>query len=88
MASELGQKETPGPLNCKQPRMGSRGQPTQNVCGNPKDQTHFRQVSDFRFDSIRICPHIFFSKPAGPLSQDMLSLGGSFFLGRRLLHAI
>jgi len=24
------------------------------------------------------------SKPAGPLSQDMLSLGGCFFLGARM----
>ena len=79
MAGESGQKETPGPLNCKQSRKGSRGQRRQDVCVCPTDQTDFRKVSDFRFDSFRIWNHVSSSKPAGPLSQDTLSLGGSFF---------
>lgn len=79
MASKSGQKETPGPLNCKQSRKGSRGQQRQVVCVRPTDQTNFLENSKFRFDPCRIRVQPSCSKPAGPLLQNTLSLGGSFF---------
>jgi hypothetical protein len=84
MNSESGQKETPGPLNRKRSRKGSRGARSQNVRIFTTDQTDFRKNSDFGFDPCRIRTQLSPSKPAGPLSKDTLSLGGSFFLGKEV----
>jgi hypothetical protein len=42
------------------------------------------EKSVFRFDPSRIWTKASPSKPAGPLSQDTLSLGGSFFFGKEV----
>ena len=79
MKPSRSQKETPGLLNRKRPRKGSRGQRTGSYPACLTDQS---ANSAYRIDETAThCP-ISSSKPAGPLSRDTRSLGGSFFAAR------
>lgn len=83
MHFESRQKETLNPIGRKRLRKGARGVDAKSGTtrqADPMDH-HFDQEkkSNFRFDSYRLWAQVSPSKPAGPLSQDMLSLGGSFF---------
>lgn len=79
MKPSRSQKETPGPLNRKRPRKGSRGQRGHSYPACLSDQS---ANSAYRIDATATHRQISSSKPAGPLSQDTLSLGGSFFAAR------
>jgi hypothetical protein len=81
MAAKSGQKETPAPICRKRPRKGIRGE-------REFFTLHFSlfptEKSVFRFDPSRIWTKASTSKPAGPLSQDTLSHGGSFFFRKEV----
>lgn len=73
MDSEPAQKETPGPLNRKRPRKGSRGQRCQGT-----QRSAFRPAGNCRssLDVQQRANHLALCTAAGPLSADMSSLGG------------
>jgi hypothetical protein len=85
MRSESGQKETPAPVTVAKGGRGSSGVDADKWPATVSScQTAYRENSCFRFDLCRILTQVFPSKPAGPLSQDTLSLGGSFFFRKEV----
>ncbi len=89
MPSEPFQKETPDPAPSQGRGKGTQGAERKQVSIPIITQTSFQKKNlDIRFDLCRVPDQLFHSKPAGPLSQDMLSLGGSFFSGGRFLCEI
>jgi hypothetical protein len=81
MRSDSFQKRNPGSWHRRVGReKDTRGQRREYACTCLTGQTGLQKNSYFRFDPCLIRTQVSFSKPAGPLSQDMLSLGGSFFV--------
>jgi hypothetical protein len=84
MSPETLQKETMAPARSRRVEEGHpecKEEPRQHT---PNPSERFSKNLDIRFDLCRFPNQLFESKPAGPLSQDMLSLGGSFFFRREV----